>query len=680
MNDKPKVMKPVPPFVKFVCANVPMVFDDSLSYYEALSALWKYVSDMTDVINNNAMLEEEFIAKFDELKTFVDTYFDNLDVQEEINNKLDEMVEDGTMSSLLEPLFSVIESSQDNYALFVFFDSSDGNKVNFFTSKDMINLTKLNIDTNLAGRDPSLYYKNGKFYVAVTEYNSTQDFAIFESEDLQTWTKHSINLGLYNPTYPKIWCPEWYEDSDDKLYIIFARQYANTEGSGDFKPYIVECTDLDNYTFGTPTEITLSGNTDNNYIDGVIFKDSGVYNLILKNEHQGVMRLERFTSSTIDGTFTRVDTNYGEMGQYYEGQFIVKLNGKYYLGAERYTNTIFEKSTYTIKESDDGLNFGNGRNVEYQGIDLSHGSCIAVNDKDLKVTLKNAYNFNSKYTSCFTTPNTTHLHAYNTYLNGSPVNNYLKLFTLIPTKGSRSCNLVFNITDGMSNTNTIDSTVYIRLKNAALNAPTSYTVAIKETENNNSVVTNYKRGSLYSKIVGYYDSAEGGYTIAYDISQNDSDKAVITDMISMTNGGDFRIKYHTDEFTATVSDDVTANVNDAHKCKVDNSFAQNVYIDNQNSTRLTLEIACSNGVATLIGEENGKNAANIVDGYLTFYNGEVVFTNRNTSSTSTIAVTVNSYTNKLYNITLSGLHTNSGLLLSLPQYYNNAVISATYAS
>lgn len=107
-NDKPKMMNPVPPFVKFVCANVPMVFDDSLSYYEALCALWKYVSDMTDVINNNAMLEEEYIAKFEELKTFVDTYFDNLDVQEEINNKLDAMVEDGTLQELIDNYLDIV--------------------------------------------------------------------------------------------------------------------------------------------------------------------------------------------------------------------------------------------------------------------------------------------------------------------------------------------------------------------------------------------------------------------------------------------------------------------------------------------------------------------------------------------------------------------------------------------
>lgn len=100
-DDKPEKMPPVPPFVRFVASAVPMVFDDSLSYYEALCALWKYVQDMTDVINNNATLEEEYIEKFNELKSYVENYFDNLDVQEEINNKLDAMVEDGTLQDLI---------------------------------------------------------------------------------------------------------------------------------------------------------------------------------------------------------------------------------------------------------------------------------------------------------------------------------------------------------------------------------------------------------------------------------------------------------------------------------------------------------------------------------------------------------------------------------------------------
>lgn len=109
INEKIVHAAPVPPFVRFVASAVPMVFDNSLSYYEALCALWKWMQDnLVDVINNNATVTEHYIEMdeetrqlFIELKSYVDSYFDNLDVQEEINNKLDDMVEAGTLQEII---------------------------------------------------------------------------------------------------------------------------------------------------------------------------------------------------------------------------------------------------------------------------------------------------------------------------------------------------------------------------------------------------------------------------------------------------------------------------------------------------------------------------------------------------------------------------------------------------
>ena len=109
INEKIVHAAPVPPFVRFVASAVPMVFDNSLSYYECLCALWKWMQDnLVDVINNNATVTEHYIdldletrALFNQLKTYVDTYFDNLDVQDEINNKLDEMAEAGTLQEII---------------------------------------------------------------------------------------------------------------------------------------------------------------------------------------------------------------------------------------------------------------------------------------------------------------------------------------------------------------------------------------------------------------------------------------------------------------------------------------------------------------------------------------------------------------------------------------------------
>lgn len=102
MDKKIKYSHPVPPFVRYCSAIIPTMFDDSLSYYEALCALNNFIQkNIVEVINNNATVTEAYIKLVDELKDYVEHYFDNLDVQEEIDNKLDIMAQDGTLGSLL---------------------------------------------------------------------------------------------------------------------------------------------------------------------------------------------------------------------------------------------------------------------------------------------------------------------------------------------------------------------------------------------------------------------------------------------------------------------------------------------------------------------------------------------------------------------------------------------------
>jgi hypothetical protein len=50
---------------------------------------------------NTKTTVEDYINRFNELYTYVHDYFDNLDVQEEINNKLDQMLEDGVLQEII---------------------------------------------------------------------------------------------------------------------------------------------------------------------------------------------------------------------------------------------------------------------------------------------------------------------------------------------------------------------------------------------------------------------------------------------------------------------------------------------------------------------------------------------------------------------------------------------------
>lgn len=92
------------PFRKMVMTigELPTSFIESMTYYELLAWFCDYLQNtVIPTVNNNAEVSEELQAKFIELKGYVDNYFDNLDVQDEINNKLDGLVADGTLELLI---------------------------------------------------------------------------------------------------------------------------------------------------------------------------------------------------------------------------------------------------------------------------------------------------------------------------------------------------------------------------------------------------------------------------------------------------------------------------------------------------------------------------------------------------------------------------------------------------
>lgn len=93
------------PFRRFVTTIgvFPTAFTDAMTYYECLAYLVKYLEEtVIPAVNDNAEALEELQSLFIQLESYVDNYFDNLDVQEEINNKLDAMVADGSFQAILD--------------------------------------------------------------------------------------------------------------------------------------------------------------------------------------------------------------------------------------------------------------------------------------------------------------------------------------------------------------------------------------------------------------------------------------------------------------------------------------------------------------------------------------------------------------------------------------------------
>lgn len=100
INPVTDTVKPSP-FIAFTQRVIPATFDQSLSYQEALYALLKYLKEVSEAVNANAEITDQQTKVIEELTSYVNNYFDNLDVQEEINNKLDEMAESGELAQII---------------------------------------------------------------------------------------------------------------------------------------------------------------------------------------------------------------------------------------------------------------------------------------------------------------------------------------------------------------------------------------------------------------------------------------------------------------------------------------------------------------------------------------------------------------------------------------------------
>lgn len=81
---------------------LPTSYKISLTYEEQLEEIMKFIRDeLIPKFNNNANALGELQEKFKELVQYVEDYFDNLNLQEEVNTKLDAMVQDGTLEEII---------------------------------------------------------------------------------------------------------------------------------------------------------------------------------------------------------------------------------------------------------------------------------------------------------------------------------------------------------------------------------------------------------------------------------------------------------------------------------------------------------------------------------------------------------------------------------------------------
>lgn len=96
-----ETLKPFPKFC-YTIGMIPSSYKDSLTYEEQLIWFCNFLENtVIPTVNNNGLAVEELQNLFLELKDYVDNYFENLDIQTEINNKLDDMAESGQLAEII---------------------------------------------------------------------------------------------------------------------------------------------------------------------------------------------------------------------------------------------------------------------------------------------------------------------------------------------------------------------------------------------------------------------------------------------------------------------------------------------------------------------------------------------------------------------------------------------------
>ena len=108
------------PFKWFVLNNFPFIDADfdAMTEWQLFQKIGEWINKIIDSQNTVGTEMEKVVSAYIELYKYVDNYFKNLDVQDEINNKLNEMAESGELTELIknyvDPIFNEFSDNINN--------------------------------------------------------------------------------------------------------------------------------------------------------------------------------------------------------------------------------------------------------------------------------------------------------------------------------------------------------------------------------------------------------------------------------------------------------------------------------------------------------------------------------------------------------------------------------------
>ena len=339
---------------------IPTAYKEALTYEQQILAIGNYLEKVVyPAINNNAEALEELQGLFIQLKDYVDDYFDNLDVQDEINNKLDEMAEGGELAPLiaqyleLQAVLGFNTISDMRLATYIVDGSlirtygqntlNDGNGAFYYVREvettdviDNINVVALNnprlvaikcLDNNIINLQNQINNTNTR----IDEINNKKWIFVGDSyadgyspdtSDITPWTEiltnklglsntifaHHGGAGFANSSYPYTRILNELEDDSTVTDVLIAGGYNDLGFSfADINNGIVSCkTIIENKFPNAKIHVAFIGGTINNnhgdiYLTRYYYNESCNNNdiEIYANTHLGLYNKTLFSSDGI---------------------------------------------------------------------------------------------------------------------------------------------------------------------------------------------------------------------------------------------------------------------------------------------------------------------------------------------------------------------------------------------
>ena len=197
------------PFKWYVLQNFPFIEED----FDAITN-WQLFCKLGDELNKTISNVNILGTQVETLTDYVNNYFENLDVQEEINNKLDEMAQDGTLQEIIaeylntksllgfDNVSDMINSEnliEGSYAqTFGFHNINDGGSKKYKIIKEQ-NAQNVNGKTKINLLHDDLYAISLNDKINVREYGAKGDGITDDTEAIQFCIDNFPHRNIYIP-------------------------------------------------------------------------------------------------------------------------------------------------------------------------------------------------------------------------------------------------------------------------------------------------------------------------------------------------------------------------------------------------------------------------------------------------------------------------------------------------